>query len=96
MPAYIPYPGNGSTRGREDCLFLDVYVPEGVKPGDRVPVLHNFHGGAYAFGNKEMFFNPMGLFDLMHRQNGDKFIAVASNYRLVVSNSFLSEDLRRN
>jgi len=30
MPAYIPFPGNGSTWGREDCLFLDVYVPEGV------------------------------------------------------------------
>lgn len=83
-PGYIPFPGlNGRTWGREDCLFLDVYVPEGVRPGDDVPVLHNFYGGAYSFGNKEMFFNPMGLFDLMHKENGGKFV-VANNYRFVL------------
>lgn len=81
-PAFVPFPGiNGTTWGHEDCLFLDVYVPEGVKLGDDVPVLHNFYGSAYAFGNKESFFNPMGLFDLVHKQNGTQFIAVANNYR---------------
>ncbi|KAH6627988.1 Alpha/Beta hydrolase protein [Chaetomium tenue] len=85
-PWFIPFPGlNGTTWGSEDCLFLDVYVPEGVKPGDDVPVLHNFHGSSYAFGNKEIFFYPMGLFDLAHKQNGGKFIAVANNYRMGVS-----------
>ncbi|UNI16019.1 hypothetical protein JDV02_002496 [Purpureocillium takamizusanense] len=85
-PAFAPFPAiNGTTWGREDCLFLDVYVPEGVRPGDNVPVLHNFHGSAYAFGNKEMFMNPMGLFDLMHRQSLGKFIVVGNNYRMGVS-----------
>ncbi|KAJ6440682.1 lipase [Purpureocillium lavendulum] len=85
-PSYAPFPGiNGTTWGREDCLFLDVYVPEGVRPGDDVPVLHNFYGSAYAFGNKDMFMNPMGLFDHMHRQNGGKFIVVGNNYRMGVS-----------
>lgn len=82
-PSYVPFPVNGTTWGREDCLFLDVYVPEGVRPGDKVPVLHNFYGSAYAFGNKEMFMNPMGLFDLMHKQNLGKFIVVGNNYRSV-------------
>ncbi|KAK3298884.1 Alpha/Beta hydrolase protein [Chaetomium fimeti] len=85
-PSSVPFPGlNGTTWGSEDCLFLDVYVPEGVRPGDDVPVLHNFHGSAYAFGNKEIFFYPLGLFDLAHKQNGTKFIAVANNYRMGVS-----------
>ncbi|KAL2131747.1 hypothetical protein VTI74DRAFT_4647 [Chaetomium olivicolor] len=84
VPEFLPFPGNGTTWGHEDCLFLDVYVPEGVRPGDNVPVLHYFYGSAYAFGNKESFFNPMGLFDLMHKQNGGKFIAVANNYRMGV------------
>ncbi|GAB1316947.1 Carboxylic ester hydrolase [Madurella fahalii] len=80
-PAAVPFPPyNGTTWGHEDCLFLDVWVPEGVQPGDKLPVLHWFIGGAYAFGSKEMFVSPHGLFDIMGR--GTKFIYVASNYRL--------------
>ena len=79
-PAQAPFPGiNGTTWGYEDCLFLDVYVPENVKPGDKVPVLHNFFGSAYAFGSKEMWSSPMGLFDLNSKY--DKFIYVTNNYR---------------
>ncbi len=63
-PAYVPFPPyNGKTWGHEDCLFLDVYVPEGVKPGDKVPVLHFLMGSAFAFGSKEMFVNPLSLFE---------------------------------
>lgn len=81
-PAYVPYPDiNGTSWGHEDCLFLDIYVPEGVKPSDKVPVLHFIHGSAYAFGSKNMFFSPMGLFD--RAAEDDKFILVANNYRCV-------------
>jgi len=76
----VPFPPyNGTTWGQEDCLFLDVYVPDNVNPGDHVPVLHYFVGGAFAFGSKEMFSSPMGLFDAM--ANDTKFIFVANNYR---------------
>jgi carboxylesterase type B len=76
---YPPY--NGTTWGQEDCLFLDVYVPDNVSPGDKVPVLHWFVGSAFAFGSKDMFISPLGLFDVM----GDdtRFIFVANNYRSV-------------
>jgi carboxylesterase type B len=81
-PWYIPFPGiNGTTWGGEDCLFLDVYVPDGVRPGDDVPVLHFFYGSAYTFGSKEFLFSPMGLFEHMFEQHRGKFIFVANNYR---------------
>ncbi|CAG9988634.1 unnamed protein product [Clonostachys byssicola] len=85
-PAYIPFPGiNGTTWGHEDCLFLDVYVPQGVKPGDNVPVLHFFYGSAYSFGSKEFLFSPMGLFENMFEQHKGRFIFVANNYRMGLS-----------
>jgi carboxylesterase type B len=80
VPAQAPFPDiNGTTWGQDDCLFLDVYVPEGVKPGDGVPVLHLFHGSAFLFGSKETFLNPIGLFDGNNTENN--FIFVANNYR---------------
>lgn len=82
-PAFVPFPGiNGTTWGVEDCLFLDVYVPDGVEPEDDVPVLHHFFGSAYAFGSKDSLeLSPMGLFDRMFEQHEGKFIFVVNNYR---------------
>ncbi|EFR01822.1 cholinesterase [Nannizzia gypsea CBS 118893] len=81
----VPFPGlNGTTWGQEDCLFLNVQVPEGVKEGDRVPVLHWIHGSGYAFGSKDTIgitVDPEGLFDSL-RRDGEKFVFVTSNYRL--------------
>jgi carboxylesterase type B len=85
VPPEAPFPGfNGTTWGQEDCLFLNVQVPEGVKEGDNIPVIHWLYGGAYAFGSKD---NPglswgysMGLFNAL-KSRDEKFIFVASNYR---------------
>jgi carboxylesterase type B len=83
-PPYVPFPDiNGTTWGQEDCLFLDVYVPEGVRKGDDVPVLHFYVGSGYAFGSKDHWFSPMGLFEHMFEAYGGRFILVANNYRCV-------------
>jgi len=34
----------------EDCLFLNVFTPEGSKEGDKLPVLVYIHGGGYTGG----------------------------------------------
>lgn len=83
-PQQVPFPGiNGSTWGQEDCLFLNVWVPEGVRPGkDRVPVVHWLYGSAYAFGSKDLLVDGMALMDRI-KQPADQFIYVASNYRYV-------------
>ncbi|KEF60966.1 uncharacterized protein A1O9_02530 [Exophiala aquamarina CBS 119918] len=90
----IIYPGvNGTVFGSEDCLFLDVYVPADLpcrvsqtSPNSKsagVPVLHWLYGSAYAFGSKEFYFTPLGLFDQLLSQDSP-FILVVSNYRMGV------------
>ncbi|PIG87229.1 carboxyl ester lipase [Aspergillus arachidicola] len=77
-----PFPGiNGTSWGQEDCLFLNVWVPEGVREGDNVPVLHWLHGSAFAFGSKDLFGDGFGLMDLIIGGE-NRFIFVASNYRM--------------
>lgn len=79
----VPPGLNGSTWGSEDCLFLDVLVPEGLEPasdGTGVPVLHWLYGGGFITGAKDWIGGPGGLFDAMEPE--EKFIIVASNYRL--------------
>ena len=34
----------------EDCLFLNVFAPEGAKEGDKLPVLFYIHGGGFTGG----------------------------------------------
>ncbi|EFQ98659.1 gut esterase 1 [Nannizzia gypsea CBS 118893] len=70
--------------GQEDCLFLNVRVPEGVKEGDNVPVVHWIHGSGYVYGSKDLHRisgDGSGLFEDMDRTT-QKFIYVASNYRM--------------
>ena len=34
----------------EDCLFLNIFVPDSAKPGDELPVLIYIHGGGFTGG----------------------------------------------
>ena len=34
----------------EDCLFLNIFAPEGAKAGDKLPVLIGIHGGSFTGG----------------------------------------------
>lgn len=45
--------GPGGVAGSEDCLYLNVQVPAGTRPGDKLPVMAEIHGGGFlvtAFG----------------------------------------------
>ena len=75
---------NGTTWGSEDCLFLDVIVPEGLslsKSSAGAPVLHWLYGGGFIFGAKDNGGDPASLLNAIENSE-DKFIVVASNYRL--------------
>ncbi|KAI9794073.1 MAG: hypothetical protein M1816_006698 [Peltula sp. TS41687] len=73
-------------RETEDCLFLDVVVPEGIfrKRGltSGAPVLVWIHGGAYTVGNKASDGSPAGLIARSENGPAQGIIYVAINYRL--------------
>jgi carboxylesterase type B len=67
-------------QGKEDCLYLDVYMPLGQT---KVPVMVWIHGGSWMSGSK----NEYGLkFWAKHEwvAGAGKFVGVAVNYRLNV------------
>ncbi|MGW6568881.1 carboxylesterase/lipase family protein [Streptomyces sp. NPDC054975] len=59
----------------EDCLYLDVYRPEGARAGDRLPVILWIHGGAYSQGTGTQF-GGRTMADLTNS------VVVSINYRL--------------
>ncbi|CBX98109.1 hypothetical protein IAQ61_010214 [Plenodomus lingam] len=88
---YVPPRANSSSpipprdpRESEDCLFLDVYVPEdvfsNVGKGYGAPVLVWIYGGGYTNGNKNE--NPAGLIAASGNSSNGDIIYVALNYRL--------------
>ncbi|KAF2827253.1 alpha/beta-hydrolase [Ophiobolus disseminans] len=68
----------------EDCLFLDVFVPEDVLSkagqGFGAPVLVWIYGGGYVNGNKNN--NPAGLLAASGNSSNGDVIYVALNYRV--------------
>jgi carboxylesterase type B len=88
---YVPPAVNWSTplppqdpRTSEDCLFLDVFVPEDILnstgQGRGAPVLVWIYGGGYTAGNK--YENPAGLLAASGNVSDGNVIYVAFNYRL--------------
>lgn len=73
-------------QGEEDCLTLNVYVPEGVVDSkDPVPVLFYIHGGAFMFGGS-FFYGPSNI------MNAQNVILVTINYRLGILGFLSTED----
>ncbi|SZF04152.1 unnamed protein product [Blumeria hordei] len=69
-------------RTSEDCLFLDVIVPQSVYDEKKtVPVLVWIYGGGYVSGDKNSAGNPATLLATA-KENSDGVVYVAMNYRL--------------
>lgn len=76
----LPAPEAGTN---EDCLFLDVLVPEEVyeKGNSNTSVLVFLHGGGYVQGSKTAYGPGVGLLEAAE-ENGHDLIYVSINYRL--------------
>jgi para-nitrobenzyl esterase len=60
----------------EDCLFVNVWVPAGLKAGDKAPVVVFIHGGGFTIGSSGMaLYSGAGL-------AAHGAVAVTLNYRL--------------
>ncbi|KAF4826690.1 Secreted lipase [Colletotrichum tropicale] len=69
---------------REDCLFLDLYVPKTVidnPPPKPLPVVVWIYGGAFAFGSKNQI-GPLYTGQSIIAASNYQTIFVAGNYRL--------------
>lgn len=79
-------------RTTEDCLFLDVVVPEQIfneadssgSSKKSAPVLIWIYGGGYTVGEKTGFgvYNPAGLINASQINGSEGVIYVALNYRV--------------
>lgn len=90
-PIYVPPGANSSSSvpepgplETEDCLFLDVYVPEKIlnsaNSSAGAAVLVWIYGGGYTGGSK--YYNPAGLLAESGTLGDAEVIYVAMNYRL--------------
>ena len=68
-------PGSPPAAGTsEDCLYLKVEVPAGAKPGEKLPVMYEVHGGG--------FLGTALTNDGDNLVNSGKVVYVFANYRL--------------
>lgn len=71
------------TIGHEDCLFLNVYRPAGVKEGADLPVIVWIYGGGFIFGDGMNFIDGVGkLYDPTNIVERHGHIFVSMNYRV--------------
>ena len=79
-------------RTSEDCLFLDVIVPQNIfhkttketNARKGAPVLVWIYGGGYTAGEKTGFgqYNPAGLIKASQQSGSEGIVFVSMNYRL--------------
>jgi para-nitrobenzyl esterase len=67
----FPVPGF-PTGGTENCLYLNVWAPQGAAAGANLPVLVHIHGGGFVFGNG----------------NGDNSLLATTGNEVVVSMNY--------
>lgn len=64
---------------REDCLFLNVYTPNGASPSNRKPVMVWIHGGAFVIGA-----GSQSIYEATRLARRGDVVVVTINYRLGV------------
>eukprot|EP01062_Namystynia_karyoxenos_P013058 TRINITY_DN146_c0_g4_i1.p1 TRINITY_DN146_c0_g4~~TRINITY_DN146_c0_g4_i1.p1 ORF type:complete len:628 (+),score=233.97 TRINITY_DN146_c0_g4_i1:84-1886(+) len=64
--------------GEEDCLYLNVFRPQGASPDAKLPVMVWIYGGAFVFGDGW----ELGWYDGRHLAQTQNVIVVTLNYRV--------------
>jgi len=83
-----------SYQGEFDCLNLQITLPAGTKPDDKLPVMIWFHGGGYVFGTANYsVLDGCGLANISS-EIGCPTIFVTVNYRLGFFGFLASDDIK--
>lgn len=64
----------------EDCLYLNVYRPEGTKAGDKLPVMVWIYGGGFLFGTGTMY--DGSKYVAASERINQPIVVVTFNYRM--------------
>ncbi|CAN7980072.1 unnamed protein product [Ixodes pacificus] len=72
----VPWQGD-ETRSREDCLYLNIWLPTSLPWPTRLPVMVWIHGGSYRIGASDL-----DLYDGTILSDYGQVVVVSFNYRL--------------
>uniref|UniRef100_A0A8C5EI40 Carboxylic ester hydrolase n=1 Tax=Gouania willdenowi TaxID=441366 RepID=A0A8C5EI40_GOUWI len=71
------------TRGSEDCLYLNIFVPQGLKLSSGLPVMVYLFGGAFLLGaSNDLAILGDSLYDGKQMADRGNVIVVTVNYRV--------------
>ncbi|CAL1615426.1 unnamed protein product [Knipowitschia caucasica] len=71
------------TQGSEDCLYLNIFVPQGTKLSRNLPVMVYLFGGAFLLGaSNDVEFLGQSLYDGVELADRGTVIVVTVNYRV--------------
>ncbi|XP_010774311.1 bile salt-activated lipase-like, partial [Notothenia coriiceps] len=71
------------THGSEDCLYLNIFVPQGRKLSKNLPVMVYLFGGAFLLGaSNDISFLGESLYDGKEIADRGDVIVVTVNYRV--------------
>ncbi|XP_070820772.1 bile salt-activated lipase-like [Chaetodon trifascialis] len=83
------------TQGSDDCLYLNIFVPQGLKLSTNLPVMVYLFGGAFLLGaSNDVAFLGNSLYDGKELAERGDVIVVTVNYRVGVMGFLSSGDER--
>jgi para-nitrobenzyl esterase len=85
QPSGTDTASSGDIVGSEDCLYLNVWTPADLKPGETLPVFFYIHGGALIVDSADSLLDPANgirSYDGQSISKNLRAVVVTINYRL--------------
>ncbi|KAI0637477.1 carotenoid ester lipase precursor [Trametes polyzona] len=80
------------TPNEEDCLSINVVVPAGMKPDDKLPVVAWIYGGGFELGSPSLY--DGGVIVRRSIQLGEPVVYVSMNYRVSAFGFLASQEVK--
>ncbi|MCW8331223.1 carboxylesterase family protein [Photobacterium sp. SDRW27] len=90
--AICPQLGEKAGQQSEDCLFLNIWRPQGIEAGENLPVYVFIHGGSFETGAGSTLVNHGDTIVSQGAEDNNRFISVSINYRVGLLGSLWTND----